>query len=66
MGWCAVVCIDHGSRPNRHMVLTANQLNPQELGVWEPYAVKVQTIKTAIEVRASSQIPCRFMPRWTN
>lgn len=27
--------------------------NPtQELGVWEPYAVKVQTIKTAIEVRS--------------
>ena len=34
---------------------TRHKQPEQELGVWEPYAVKVQTIKTAIEVRACAR-----------
>ena len=32
-----------------------------ELGVWEPLSVKVQTMKTAIEVCLSQQRVCRFV-----
>jgi T-complex protein 1 subunit gamma len=29
--------------------ITGDLVDMEELGIWEPYSVKVQTIKTAIE-----------------
>ena len=44
-----VTCKAVRSQPDRQCAAAGSIVDMQELGVWEPYAVKVQTIQTAIE-----------------
>ena len=37
---------------------TGKVVDMKDYGIWEPFAVKVQTYKTAIEVRTKFNFPC--------